>query len=269
MKMTKYALTIILLLGLLFVGCETVDAPIDNSNPQENTGDNSDDDSGDNTEDNTGDNTEDNTGDNTEDNTGDNPDDNTGDNPDDNTSDNPDDYTGDNPDDNTGDNPDDNTGDNSDDNTGDNPDDNTGDNPDDNTGDKPGTLYVMDGPFNVTDWVKYENGYRNDYISFYEADTGYAIYFDIYTDDSNTTLPTGEYLLSDGYDNCAHREWCYFTFYTDGDLYRFNDGYIKVIADTEHSSGFTYHKIVANFKMENGDSVTLEYEGTITESSFE
>ena len=256
MKITRYLLTALLLLGMLFVGCETPESNIDKPNQEENTGDNGNEDSDDDSDDNTGDNSEENTGD-----AGDNTDDNTGDNPDNNTGDNPDDNTSDNPDDNTGDNPDDNTGDDSDDNTS--------DNPDDNTGDKPGTLYVMDGPFDVTDWVKYENGYRNDYISFYEIDSGYAIYFDIYTAESNTTLPSGRYLLSDGYDNCAHREWCYFTFYTDGDLNRFTDGYIEVIADTEHDSGFPYHTIKADLVMESGDSVSIAFEGTITESTFE
>lgn len=38
-----------------------------------------------------------------------------------------------------------------------------------------------------------------------------------------------------------------------------------LLADNNHSSGYPYHKIRAYFNMENGDSVSLEYEGTIIE----
>ena len=265
MKMTKYALTIILLLGLLFVGCEIPDTNIENPDQQENTGDNSDDDSGDNTEDNADNGTEDNTGDNTEDNTGDNTEDNTDDSTENNTDDSTEDNTDDSTEDNTGDSTEDNTGDNTEDNTGDNTKEDTEDDDEEGTG----ATYVMDGPFDAASWVSYKDGYRNDYISFYETDSGYSIYFDIYTNQSNTTLPTGRYEISNDYNDCAYREWSYFTFYNDGELNRFKEGYVDVVVDTEHESGYPYHTINAQCVMDSGDIVTLEFVGTITEKRFE
>ena len=127
----------------------------------------------------------------------------------------------------------------------------------------PEATYELSGGLVATSYVSYAIGLRNDYLSFYEAERDYALYIDLYTSESNTILPTGRYLLSDEMKNCAFREYCYLTLETDGDLYRFTEGWVEVIADAEHSSGYPLHNIRAYFVMESGESVSLEYEGTI------
>ena len=127
----------------------------------------------------------------------------------------------------------------------------------------PEATYELSGGLVATSYVSYAIGLRNDYLSFYEAERDYALYIDLYTSESNTILPTGRYLLSNEMKNCAFREYCYLTLETDGDLYRFTEGWVEVIADAEHSSGYPLHNIRAYFVMESGESVSLEYEGTI------
>lgn len=133
----------------------------------------------------------------------------------------------------------------------------------DNPTPMPEATYVLNDRISVSSLVTIANGLRNDYMTFYQESSGYAVYFDIYTADSNTTLPTRRYILSNEQVNTVYYEWSYFTPYTDSDLYRFSEGWAEVIADTEHSSGYPYHKIRAYFVMESGESVSINWEGTI------
>ena len=123
--------------------------------------------------------------------------------------------------------------------------------------------FVLNDGIAVSSIVTVADGMRNDYMTFYQESTGYAVYFDIYTADSNTMLPTGRYILSNEQMNTVYYEWSYFTPYTDSDLYRFTEGWLEVIADAEHSSGYPYHKIRGYFVMESEESVSVEWEGTI------
>lgn len=127
----------------------------------------------------------------------------------------------------------------------------------------PEATYALGDRISVMSLVTYDNGLRNDYITFFDEATGYAVYTDIYTADSNTMLPTGRYLLSNDMVNTVYYEWSYFTPYTNSDLYRFTEGWLEVIADGEHSSGYPYHKIRGYFVMESEDSVSIEWEGTV------
>ena len=127
----------------------------------------------------------------------------------------------------------------------------------------PEATYALSDRISVMSLVTYADGLRNDYITFYDEATGYAVYTDIYTADSNTMLPTGRYLLSNDMVNTVYYEWSYFTPYTNSDLYRFTEGWLEVIADGEHSSGYPYHKIRGYFVMESEESVSVEFEGTI------
>lgn len=127
----------------------------------------------------------------------------------------------------------------------------------------PDATYKLSSGITASSYVSYQDGLRNDYLSFYDSNSDYALYIDLYTSETNTMLPTGRYLLSDEFKNCAYREYCYLTLETNGDLYRFKEGWVEVIADAEHSSGYPYHNIRAYFVMESGESVSLEYEGTI------
>ncbi len=127
----------------------------------------------------------------------------------------------------------------------------------------PEATYALNDRISVISLVTYADGLRNDYITFYDEATGYALYTDIYTADSNTMLPTGRYLLSNDMVDTVYYEWSYFTPYTNSDLYRFTEGWLEVIADGEHSSGYPYHKIRGYFVMESEESVSVEFEGTI------
>lgn len=131
----------------------------------------------------------------------------------------------------------------------------------------PEATYALNDRISVISLVTYADGLRNDYITFYDEATGYAVYTDIYTADSNTMLPTGRYLLSNDMVNTVYYEWSYFTPYTNSDLYRFTEGWLEVIADGEHSSGYPYHKIRGYFVMESEESVSVEFEGTIIEQN--
>lgn len=135
----------------------------------------------------------------------------------------------------------------------------------DNPTPMPEATYALNDRISVMSLVTYADGLRNDYITFYDEATGYAVYTDIYTADSNTMLPTGRYLLSNDMVNTVYYEWSYFTPYTNSDLYRFTEGWLEVIADGEHSSGYPYHKIRGYFVMESQESVSVEFEGTIIE----
>ena len=127
----------------------------------------------------------------------------------------------------------------------------------------PEATYALNDRISVISLVTYADGLRNDYITFYDEATGYALYTDIYTADSNTMLPTGRYLLSNDMVDTVYYEWSYFTPYTNSDLYRFTEGWLEVIADGEHSSGYPYHKIRGYFVMDSEESVSVEFEGTI------
>ena len=127
----------------------------------------------------------------------------------------------------------------------------------------PEATFVLNDGIAVSSIVTVADGMRNDYMTFYQESTGYAVYFDIYTADSNTMLPTGRYILSNEQMNTVYYEWSYFTPYTDSNLYRFTEGWLEVIADAEHSSGYPYHKIRGYFVMESEESVSVEWEGTI------
>lgn len=128
----------------------------------------------------------------------------------------------------------------------------------------PEATYSLNERLIVSTYVSYD-GCRNDYMTFYQESTGYAVYLDIYTSEDNTMLETGRYVLANTPNNAVYYEWSYFTPYTNSDLFRFTDGWVEVIADAEHSSGYPYHKIRGYFTMESGESVSLEFEGTITE----
>lgn len=131
----------------------------------------------------------------------------------------------------------------------------------------PEATYALGDRISVKSLVTYADGLRNDYITFFDEATGYAVYTDIYTADSNTMLPTGRYLVSNDMVNTVYYEWSYFAPYTNSNLYRFTEGWLEVIADGEHSSGYPYHKIRGYFVMESEESVSIEWEGTIIEQN--
>ena len=166
---------------------------------------------------------------------------------------------------NGGENGDENQGENG----GENGNENQGENGNENGDDKewseplPEADYAIAGRITASEFVNFADGRRNDYISFYDELNGYVLYIDLYTDESNAFLPSGDYPLADGFDNCAYREYTYFTPTPSSDLVRFTEGWVSVIADENDPSGYTLHKIRAYFTMTTGETVSLDYTGTL------
>lgn len=168
-----------------------------------------------------------------------------------------------------GENGDENGDENGGENGGENGNENQGENGNENGDDKewseplPEADYAIAGRITASEFVNFVDGRRNDYISFYDELNGYVLYIDLYTDESNAFLPSGDYPLADGFDNCAYREYTYFTPTPNSDLVRFTEGWVSVIADENDPSGYTLHKIRAYFTMTTGETVSLDYTGTL------
>lgn len=130
----------------------------------------------------------------------------------------------------------------------------------------PEATYALSGRLIVSDFVAYADGKRNDYISFYDEQSSLTLYIDLYSSESNTMLVSGRYPLSDSCDNSTYREYSYLTLTPQSEeLLRFTDGWVAVLADKDDPSGYPLHKIRAFFIMESGDSVSLDYTGTLVE----
>ncbi len=131
----------------------------------------------------------------------------------------------------------------------------------------PEATYALAGRITASDFLSFSDGRRNDYISFYDEITFHTLYIDLYTAESNTIVPEGRYPLADNFDNAAYREYTYLSLIPNGELYRFTDGWVEVMADENDPSGYTLHKIRAYFTMESGETVSLDYTGTIITNS--
>ena len=107
------------------------------------------------------------------------------------------------------------------------------------------------------------NGLRNDYVTFYDTQTGYALYIDFYSPIENEYLPDGTYNLSDGSSMTLDKHYTYFTYYTDGELIRFTEGSAKVNVDPDHESGYPFYEVSARFVTAEMESVKVEYKGQI------
>lgn len=108
------------------------------------------------------------------------------------------------------------------------------------------------------------NGLRNDYISFYNEDSGDALYIDFYSESGGEELPSGKYELGDGTQPMTFaQEWTYMTFSGSDDLHRFEEGSVCVAVDMEHESGYPWYHFTAYLVMSNGVSVSLDYEGQV------
>lgn len=127
----------------------------------------------------------------------------------------------------------------------------------------PEATYELRGTIKATDFVAVADGMRNDYISFYDEQNFYTLFIDFYTDESNAYLPSGNYALSPTKLDSAYNEYSYFTLTPSSDLERFTDGWVEVIADENDPSGYLVHKIRAYFTLISGESVSMEYSGTI------
>lgn len=107
------------------------------------------------------------------------------------------------------------------------------------------------------------NGLRNFYASFSKSNSTEVLFIDFYAPHESSYLPTGIYPLSDGSSMTCAQEYTYLTLETDGELLRFTEGSVTVIADPEHESGYTWYRIVALFTLPNGETVSLDFNGQL------
>ena len=108
------------------------------------------------------------------------------------------------------------------------------------------------------------NGLRNDYVSFYDVYTDITLFIDFYAPIECEYLPSGVYPLGDGSAMTSAQEYTYVTLETDADLIRFTDGWAVVTATHDEATGETTHKVTAYYTIENGETISLQYEGVFT-----
>ena len=108
------------------------------------------------------------------------------------------------------------------------------------------------------------NGLRNDYVSFYDVYTDITLFIDFYAPMECAYLPSGEYPLGDGSAMTSAQEYTYVTLETGADFIPCIDGWAVVTAKHNDETGDTTHKVTAYYTMENGETISVEYEGVFT-----
>ena len=108
------------------------------------------------------------------------------------------------------------------------------------------------------------NGIRNDYVSFYDVYSDITLFIDFYAPLECAYLPSGEYPLGDGSSMTSDREYTYVTLETGADFIRCVDGWAVVTAKHNDETGETSHKVTAYYTMENGETISVQYEGVFT-----
>jgi hypothetical protein len=128
----------------------------------------------------------------------------------------------------------------------------------------PEGTYHFTGQLAAKRQVLETNGLRNDYISFYDEDSGDALYIDFYSESGNEELASGKYELGDGTQAMTFdQQYTYMKFSGSDDLHRFAEGSVCVAVDMEHESGYPWYHFTAYLTMSNGESVSLDYEGQV------
>ena len=108
------------------------------------------------------------------------------------------------------------------------------------------------------------NGLRNDYVSFFDVYSDITLFIDFYAPIECAYLPSGEYPLGDGSSMTSAQEYTYVTLETGADFIRCVDGWAVVTAKHNDETGKTTHKVTAYYTMENGETISLQYEGVFT-----
>ena len=124
--------------------------------------------------------------------------------------------------------------------------------------------YELKGNLDVRVHPLQTNGLRNDYVSFYDVYSDITLFIDFYAPLECAYLPSGEYPLGDGSSMTSDREYTYVTLETGADFIRCVDGWAVVTAKHNDETGKTTHKVTAYYTMENGDTISLQYEGVFT-----
>ena len=128
----------------------------------------------------------------------------------------------------------------------------------------PEATYTLEKNLDVRVHPLQTNGLRNDYVSFYDVYSDITLFIDFYAPLECAYLPSGEYPLGDGSSMTSDREYTYVTLETGADFIRCVDGWAVVTAKHNDETGETTHKVTAYYTMENGDTISLQYEGVFT-----
>ena len=108
------------------------------------------------------------------------------------------------------------------------------------------------------------NGLRNDYASFFDVYRDITLFIDFYAPLECEYLPSGYYPLGDGSAMTSAQEYTYVTLETGADFIPCIDGWAVVTAKHNDETGDTTHKVTAYYTMENGETISVEYEGVFT-----
>lgn len=121
--------------------------------------------------------------------------------------------------------------------------------------------YVMDASTDVKPYIDAADNLRNEYLAFYDSENDYSLYIDLYTDASNSYLPSGVYPLGTLGAGVSYEQYSYFMPYSTAELIYFSEG-STTIASIEGSRAIHYI-IDAHFTLTTGESVALYYSGII------
>ena len=128
----------------------------------------------------------------------------------------------------------------------------------------PEATYTLEKNLDVRVHPLQTNGLRNDYVSFYDVYSDITLFIDFYAPIDCAYLPSGKYPLGDGSSMTSAQEYTYVTLETGADFIRTTEGWAVVTATHDETSGDTTHKVTAYYTMENGESISLKYEGVFT-----
>ena len=128
----------------------------------------------------------------------------------------------------------------------------------------PAATYMLKENLDVRVHPLQTNGLRNDYVSFYDVYTDITLFIDFYAPMECAYLPSGEYPLGDGSAMTSAQEYTYVTLETGADFIPCIDGWAVVTAKHNDETGDTTHKVTAYYTMENGETISVEYEGVFT-----
>ena len=128
----------------------------------------------------------------------------------------------------------------------------------------PAATYMLKENLDVRVHPLQTNGLRNDYVSFYDVYTDITLFIDFYAPMEYAYLPSGEYPLGDGSAMTSAQEYTYVTLETGADFIPCIDGWAVVTAKHNDETGDTTHKVTAYYTMENGETISVEYEGVFT-----
>ncbi|MBR3826950.1 MAG: hypothetical protein IKJ38_04475 [Alistipes sp.] len=128
--------------------------------------------------------------------------------------------------------------------------------------------YVGDATYSFVDNITASvdimetNGLRNDYVSFYDNVKGHTLFIDFYSPLEGEYLPSGTYPLGDGSSMTSDQQYTYILLAGHEDFIRITEG-SATVAVVSTATGAITHSITANYTMTTGDTIALQFTGTI------